>query len=56
MDIVPLLDFLARRGMSVNLLLGEERVAELRTKAEKSFEVVIHNPRALRRLLEELLQ
>jgi hypothetical protein len=55
MDFTSLLDFIVRRGMSVNVLLGEERVVELRTKAEKSFEVVIHNPQALKRLLQEFV-
>jgi|GEM_PF-4911239 hypothetical protein len=55
MDFTSLLDFLVRRGMSINVLMGEERILELKPKAEKSFEVVIHNPQALKRLLQEFV-
>jgi hypothetical protein len=56
MDFTSLLDFLVKKGMSVNLLMGEERVAELRAKGERDLEVVVHNPGALRHLLEELVR
>jgi len=56
MDFTSLLDFLVRKGMSVNLLMGEERVAELRARGERDLEVVVHDARALRRLLEELVR
>ncbi|WP_456475043.1 hypothetical protein [Candidatus Pyrohabitans sp.] len=55
MELTSLLDFIERRGMSVNVLLGEERIFELKPKAGKSFEVVIHNPEALKRFLQEFV-
>ncbi|WP_457554926.1 hypothetical protein [Candidatus Pyrohabitans sp.] len=56
MELSSLLDFIVRRGMSVNLLLGEEKVAELRAKGERDLEVVVHNAGALRRMMEELMR